>query len=344
MNINKVILQASVLSVALLSVMVSFGMNELVLYKEQPRENKDILSLSQLQKAIFKKKRLDADEAYYQPQTNVPLELIVDVAARGDGEVKNKLRQTCKFFCDTLSKKSNNVLLLMKNPLFTPTYQDLRDIHLNALWNNLDNKDEILDVVNSRFGGICPFTERIIKLEDIPKLKSICRIDQVEHFEHFLEEKFELYWKENINHDLNHWEILDFKKIYFHTVLTDLLNIAALNDDRVAMKATSLKIRDLNCIMSDDYCAMTHIYVLMHLVIADKPAAFEFVIKQNPFGIIGSHWESKKQSLEQKSFLEHLNALEYRSQDLKDKFSAIYKKHGGRVPEEFLKRKKRRKK
>lgn len=113
---HKVVLQASVLSVALLSVMVSFGMRELTVYKEQPQE-------------LFQSN--DTYTMDNQFQAILPVELMQKTATHGNGKVKNNVQQTCRLYNNACSKY---------NPGFISSFKvdetDADDIVCFAAWFN----------------------------------------------------------------------------------------------------------------------------------------------------------------------------------------------------------------
>lgn len=259
------------------------------------------------------------DKAYYQPQANLPLERIVDIAAT-DNEAKNKIGLSCKFFNEILSKKENSILSLMTNPLFNATAKDLVEIRMSALWNGLENKNKIVGLVNDWIGSEV-FFDMLNLEEDIPKLKNLCRRDQIDVF---VEEKFL-----KISRDLNVGigELSNFKKTYRYDLLLNVLRSAALCSDPVAMKVLSLKIKDaLNSMSKYDEREDMQRYIdlLKFLVCFDKQMSFEFILKQNIDHIF--NFKYKIEEYEDPTVLLFVSdcLIELDSQYLQDKYFGIY--------------------
>jgi len=340
MNIHRFFLIISVLFAALLNMNTSFGMkcNHKGTLALNGKKTDTIVIFDKSAHKFEPKNAFDSGDTYYQPQTNMPLDRIIDIAACGGYQVKNNIQRTCKFLNEVLSKKDSTVLAFMNNPLFTASSLDLDDIRLGALWHGFKNKNKILDVINSKIGRSIDMGLGLKLEEDMPDFKNVCRNH---HIDAYLEEKFQLNWKEyygiteNTTIDIN--ELSYFKERYYYKGLFCLLYYAALSEDRIAMKIVSLKIKDYlsDKEVNDGYYNKSlldfHLQALTYIAYFDKSAIFEFFVKQDPYGIIGSHYVFEEQPSGQQLFLDHLSDDEYISQHLKDKYSRIYQECCGKT-------------
>jgi hypothetical protein len=256
--------------------------------------------------AIKAKKLTKIDQ---QHQAFIPVEVMVLVAAGGDGEIKNKLWQTCRFFKMNLSR--NNPVFL-SHPLFKAHQQDVKDIMCSAIWFNntkLENalKTHYKDVVPFKFystanASTSVAADHLRVLRDRYNNNNPHQVKRLTHYDTYWEMEPALYCAIQCN---------DYEAV--HNIAEKIKNVASRNDKQLSLRM--------------------HTYLLMSLIQKDRTKMFDLVVKHDLFNSLNCYitlpGSVSTPSSYYGPFLDILKQSEV-SQELKNKYSSMYKQYGGK--------------
>jgi hypothetical protein len=257
----------------------------------------------------------NSDKVYQQFQIFLPFDVMQKTAAGGNGEVKNTLQKTCWFYKNSFSKNNH---LFVSHESFTADKQDVIRIMCSAVWfNNVLLENALRKHYNVRcirFETTFETTQEYSFSIPVRNLKKLRK-------------------KYNNNNEI----LVTPYRVYKE--LTSAFYVSLACNDIEAINNISPKMRKIAYAESDKIAR--HIYVLKSIIQKDHTEIFELVVKHDPFRALNSRQvydDESDELFETQSCLEILNSSEDIPQDLRDKYIALYRKHGGKTAEELQKK------
>jgi len=296
---NRVVLKGSVLSVALFSYMISFGMCELTVCKKQPQE-------------FHFNNSYTVDN---QHQAALPVELVQKTATHADSKVKNRLQQTCRLYNSSCSKY---------NPAFISSFkvneEDAHDIMCAAAWWN-----------NS------PLEAALRKHYDINKIKvTIIQASEVNKFSMALYIPVgimkTLRNKYN-NSDKNQKVVWDVEyALYCSVKCNDCKTVGNISQKMNRYTCTIPNMYTVPCKID------LHKSLLMSIIQQNRDEMFELIVKNDPFNAKNCYCYASE-AVHYGPFLDFLKRSKDISPDLKKKYVHIYRECDGKTFKQLQRKK-----
>ena len=259
---------------------------------------------------------------YQQPRISFPVEIMIRVVAEGSGQVKNRLKETCGYFSKTFTKDN---LAFISHPFFTAHKKDIEDMVCSAAWFNDVQKEQALARHNVKV------------------------IDFVMTFKHnscktCLITPLAVNWIRSLRNKYN-----DSKDICF--VLEPAIYCAVRCNDLEAVNNIAPRIKDKKSVQKfgDVHVMGLHKCLLMQIIQKDREELFKIVVTNDPLCALNLYpnltvyqryfLDVASVSAHQHPFLDVLINSKDISQDLKDKYSRIYRECGGKTKDELEKEK-----
>jgi hypothetical protein len=300
MNRHQIVLKISVIATVLISNVALFGMNN----------SNDTLTISN---------KKNTDKVYRQSQTFLPTDVMQKTAACGSGEVKNTLQKTCWFYKNSFSTNNH---LFVSNESFTAHEQDVSSMMCSAIWFN----NVLLKNALNKYGNVCCISFTTQK-DDL----SFFLVSNVKHiFASGLEAVRNKY-----NNDKILMSAMSIKELelIFHVSLA-YNDIEAINNIFSRMK---------NITYNETNKFANQIHMLKSIIEKDHTEIFELAVKRDPFNALNACEVFEKYEfpgIECRSTC--LDILKDYSadipQNLKNKYVALYRKHGGKTAQEMQKK------